>query len=164
MWRYYCQCRISLELGKNIGLLIISLSYPHNRSFNFPAQFYSKITVFFFYTLHLNTANLVVRYLIQATESLYKFGAYFVCCKKQVGMFLISYESKNVFVQVIVVKLLLTSMTISFCVSAFQHSRWVSKDISVGGDPGFPPTISSSVMKLNTWRERMKLSVAGQLF
>ena len=27
IWQYYCQCRISLELGKNIGSSIISQNY-----------------------------------------------------------------------------------------------------------------------------------------
>ena len=37
-----------LELGRSIGSSMVSHNYPHNQSFNFPAQFYSKITVVFF--------------------------------------------------------------------------------------------------------------------
>ena len=58
IWQYYCQCRFSLGLGTNIGLSIILHNYPPSQSFYFPAQFYSKITLcFFFCTLHLNRAS-----------------------------------------------------------------------------------------------------------
>ena len=64
----YRQCRISLELGKNIGSSIISHNYLHNyRSFNFLEN---HSVFFFFCTLHLKLTNLEVRHLIQVTESL----------------------------------------------------------------------------------------------
>ena len=78
--------------------------YPHNRSFNLPVQLYFKITVFFSCSLDLKPTNLEIRYWIQTTKSLTLQicrSAYFPRCKKQlkqVGMFSISYECKNVFV------------------------------------------------------------------
>ena len=74
IWLNYHQCRFSLGLGKNInGSSIIPHNSPHSRSFNFPAQFTSKITRLFFFFLHPTRkprTKLEVRYLIQVTESL----------------------------------------------------------------------------------------------
>ena len=72
IWQYYCQCRFSSGLGKNIGSSIILHNYPLSQSFYFPAQFYSKITlcVFFSAPFIVSLTNLEVRYLIQVAESL----------------------------------------------------------------------------------------------
>ena len=87
--------------GSTPGMAAHKCIISHNsRGHNYlhPLQNHSA---FFSCTLHLKPTNLEIRCLIQATESLILQiwrSAYFARCKKQVGMFLLSYRSKNVFV------------------------------------------------------------------
>ena len=79
IWQYYCQGRFSLGLGKSIGSSIILHNYPPSQSFYFPAQFYSKITLFVFFLHPSSKAQLTWRYCKIFNSSyresyLFKFG------------------------------------------------------------------------------------------
>ena len=85
-----------------VGSSIIPHNFSHNRSFNFPAQFASKITRYFFF-LHptRKPTNLEVRYLIQVAESLIVTNLHIDILRavQETNLkFLMSYQSKNVFV------------------------------------------------------------------